>query len=268
MKRLTVSVILVCGSILLDSTGVAQSHWAKIDPVKYGEVKLNGRYFKNYLIDTKDLLISPLRWKSRDWIKASLVAGATLVIWNFDEEINQWVAANSTKTTGDLANAVEPMGNDRYLLPVATMIPLFAYGALGKNYKAKRASLLGLESYVITGLFTQILKHTIRRQRPYESNDSFPSGHSSSVFSIASVVASVYKDTKWVPPVVYSLASLTAISRLHNQAHWASDIFFGSAMGFFVGKSLVRFHQDKPSNLTFIPVVSSEASSIALLYQF
>ena len=268
MERLALLTYLTLGSILLDISAVAQNHRSKKDPVKYHEVKLNGTYLKDYLIDTKDLLISPLRWKTRDWIKASVVAGATLVIWNFDEDINQWVASKSTKTTGDLANAMEPIGNDRYLLPVATMIPLFVYGALGKNYKARKAALLGVESYVITGIFTQVLKHTVRRQRPHESNDSFPSGHASSVFSIASVVATIYKDKKWVPPVVYSLASLTAISRLHKQAHWASDIFFGSAMGYFIGKSLVRFHQDKESNLTVFPVVSIDANSIGIVYQF
>jgi len=238
------------------------------EPIKYGEMKLNGNYFKDYLVDTKDLVLSPLRWKKRDWITATAVAATTLLIWNFDDEINQWVSDRSTKTTGDLADIVEPIGNDHYFLPVASMIPLFAYGALGKNYQAKKTALLGFESYVITGLFTQVLKATVRRQRPHESNDSFPSGHSSSVFSIAAVVATMYKDTKWVPPVVYSLASLTAISRLNKQAHWASDIFFGSAIGFFIGKSIAKFHQDKPANLTFVPVVSTEGSSIAILYQF
>ncbi len=268
MKFRLISPTVVGIILLLDTTAFSQSLGIKRDPVKYGVTKFNGGYFKNCLVDTKDLLISPLRWKRTDWIKASLVAGATLVIWNFNEAINQWVAGNSTKTTGDLAALVEPIGNDRYLLPVAAMVPLFAFGAVGKNYKARKAALLGLESYLITGLFTQVLKHTVRRQRPYESNDSFPSGHSSSVFSIAAVMATVYKDTKWVPPVVYSLTSLTAISRLHKQAHWASDIFFGSAMGFFIGKSLVKFHREKPAKLSFVPLMSPEASSIAILYQF
>ncbi len=38
--------------------------------------------------------------------------------------------------------------------------------------------------------------------------------------------------------LVYSLATIAGFSRIHDNKHWASDIFIGSAIGYFVGKKI------------------------------
>jgi hypothetical protein len=61
----------------------------------------------------------------------------------------------------------------------------------------------------------------------------FPSGHSALAFSLAMVIASKYKGTV-IPIIAYITAVLTALSRVHDKKHWASDIFLGSVIGFFL----------------------------------
>ena len=137
-----------------------------------------------------------------------------------------------------------------------------------------------------TPVLTQVIKQVAHRHRPYQDNppnphvwdgpfswggdygtfgyNSFPSGHSSTAFSIATVIALEYWDTKWVPIVCFGLAGLTAAYRLAMNDHWASDVIFGSALGFAVG-SMVYFNTNK--KLQIIPV-SSTGIGATLIYNF
>ncbi|MGD2089397.1 MAG: phosphatase PAP2 family protein [Candidatus Aminicenantes bacterium] len=78
-----------------------------------------------------------------------------------------------------------------------------------------------------------------------DEKQSFPSGHSALAVSLAVVIASGYKGTV-IPVVAYGTAALTALSRVHDKKHCASDIFFGSVLGYFFPNSFLnvgmRFH--------------------------
>ena len=49
-----------------------------------------------------------------------------------------------------------------------------------------------------------------------------------------------YKDTKFVPIVAYSAATLIGLSRLTENAHWFSDILVGAALGYLCGRQVVN----------------------------
>jgi len=68
--------------------------------------------------------------------------------------------------------------------------------------------------------------------------DAFPSGHTATAFSIATVFATQYKDIKAIPVICYSTATLVGISRLTEHEHWASDVFVGGIMGYLCGNKL------------------------------
>jgi len=124
--------------------------------------------------------------------------------------------------------------------------------------KARETGFLGAEAIAHSQLLTLGLKYATQRERPldYHANqhggiaffrggDSFPSGHSSGSFALATVFAYEYgHDHKWVPFVSYGLASVVAASRMSAQKHWVSDIFVGSTMRFLVGRFVYRNHHD------------------------
>ena len=61
----------------------------------------------------------------------------------------------------------------------------------------------------------------------------------------------------------------TALSRVDDDKHWFSDVFFGGAVGFFVGTTIARYSPFlKPNNLTFVPFSSGGASGVGLAYKF
>jgi hypothetical protein len=80
------------------------------------------------------------------------------------------------------------------------------------------------------------------------SYDAFPSGHTATAFSIATVFATQYSDIKAVPILCYSAATAVGISRLTEHEHWASDVFVGALIGYLSGKQVVqnfrRIHPD------------------------
>jgi membrane-associated phospholipid phosphatase len=72
---------------------------------------------------------------------------------------------------------------------------------------------------------------------------SFPSGHATAAFSVASVFARRYRAShKWAPYVAYGLATAVAFSTVTQSSHYSSDVFLGSALGFAIGEFGVRHH--------------------------
>jgi membrane-associated phospholipid phosphatase len=142
---------------------------------------------------------------------------------------------------------------------------------------------MSLGSFVVSGIFTQVIKFSTHRHRPdagnsrgtwdgpgfSNSNLSFPSGHSSTAFSIATVIASEYNDIEFVPPLAYGIATLTALSRVNDNGHWASDVFLGSAIGYFTAKAVVNLHKYKENrNLSILPMTNGEYAGLVLTYKF
>jgi membrane-associated phospholipid phosphatase len=86
-----------------------------------------------------------------------------------------------------------------------------------------------------------------------DNHRSFPSGHATSAFAFAATVASEtqrwWPGSRWIiGPILYGGATLTGMSRIYNNAHWASDVMAGAALGTFTGIKVVRYQHSHPGN--------------------
>jgi membrane-associated phospholipid phosphatase len=97
---------------------------------------------------------------------------------------------------------------------------------------------------------------------------SFPSGHTACAFSVATIVADEYRDHPAIPVISYSIATLTGLSRINDNAHWASDVFFGAAIGYFTSKSLLARHPDNKKTWTVRPMTDGTTVGLAVSYHF
>lgn len=265
--------------------GTAQEEVETTGALTYSPDRFSFDYFKGYFIDTGKILTSPLRWEKKDWIKAGVVAGVTTGLYFADEHIRDFARRNQSSTGDFLANIGNRAGEATYLLP--PLGGLYLYGQFADDAKARKAALLTLESYAITGLFTQAIKLTAQRHRPLRGVDddikhsrkwdgptkgenmAFISGHTSSAFSMATVIADVYKDSAIVPPLAYGLATLTGLARVYSDAHWSSDVFVGAALGYFTGKAITHFHKDdKAKRVRIIPEISPSRTVLNVEYRF
>ena len=210
-------------------------------------LKLNKTYFKKYWDDTKLIVTSPFRWEGEDWKKFGFVAGATTALIIVDQPIHDGFSSlGSEKLDWFSSNLLEPFGAE-YSLAIAGSFAL--YGAVANDSKSFSTGLLAVESFVLSSLLVRVPKNIFGRRRPDSGQDispwdfegpfqahGFPSGHTTAVFSVATVIATQYADTKWVPVLSYSVASLAGLSRVYDNRHWFSDVFAGAALGFAVGK--------------------------------
>ncbi len=110
--------------------------------------------------------------------------------------------------------------------------------------RAMRLSLaLGVESAVVNGP----VKSMFRRSRPVHVGDrphhlrmpltsSFPSGHASSAFLAAHLLA----DRTRGGGLWYVLAGVVATSRVHVRIHHASDVVGGAVLGLALGEVVRR----------------------------
>ncbi|GAC1470051.1 MAG: phosphatase PAP2 family protein [Desulfuromonadaceae bacterium] len=243
--------------------------------------RITGEYVKEYFIDTGKILASPLNWERSDWLKTGLVIGATSGLFFADTDIKNFAQRNQSSTGHNFAAVGNALGNPLYTLPPLGLF--YLYGHLNEDPKARRASLLAVESLAISGAFTWTVKMAAQRARPETgepsttwngprlkaADTSFPSGHTTAAFSIASVLAEEYGNNPFVPPIAYGLATLTAFARIYDNKHWASDAFFGAAIGYFVGKTVVRYHtalSDTP--LKILPTVSQQGFGMMAEYRF
>ena len=101
-----------------------------------------------------------------------------------------------------------------------------------------------------TPLSCYALKAGIDRTRPNGQGYSFPSGHTSSAFTVAPILASRFGWKVGVP--AYGLAAVTALGRIEDNNHFASDVIAGATLGVIVGESVAhhgaKFHM--PGHVT------------------
>lgn len=135
-----------------------------------------------------------------------------------------------------------------------TLVPLVAgyygFGVITDHAKAREIGVLGTESLLDSLIVAGVLKEVFRRDRPdghdpgefWAGGTSFPSGHAIQVWSIASLISHEYKHQPVVSIVAYSLAAVVSVSRVAAQKHFASDIFVGGTMGWFIGRYVYETH--------------------------
>jgi hypothetical protein len=261
--------------LLVESDPSDSSKGKEVNPY---EVKPNLRYLASYWHDTKAVVVSPFHWKGRDFLKAGITLGITGALYTVDQQIKDWSQENRNEASDKVANFFEPLGNGRYLM--ITSGAVFLTGVLIKSKRAQKAGLLILESQLINGILGQAMKISASRHRPrdgaaYNEWDgpnlkpysSFPSGHAQTVFAFSTAIATVYADYKWVPPICYGVAALTSISRINDNAHWTSDVFLGSVLGYFITKTVVNRHVNKENPaLSVIPMVGGNYSGVKISY--
>jgi len=239
---------------------------------------IDKQYLKSYLTDSRDIVISPVRWNTYQWIGVAAVVGTTVLLFSQDEEIQKWVQGNRTPALDNVSATIfEPIGSGLYTLPALGI--LYGCGLIWRNDRAKITALKGVEAYLLAGVASQIIKHLTHRHRPNQDIPpdpgawegpfrgfdftSFPSGHAAAAFAVATVIATSYQQTIWVPILCYSLATGTALSRVYDNNHWASDVVFGAAIGFAIGKLVVRNER----RLKVLPV-SPAGPGISIVYTF
>jgi hypothetical protein len=110
----------------------------------------------------------------------------------------------------------------------------------------KRLGWAVLTALLVSAFVVNVLKLALQLPRPTpRSSYGFPSGDSGTAFSFAVVIATALPS---LAPLVFSLATLAAISRLYFRAHYVVDVLGGAVIGIVCGTYFARrILQEQPA---------------------
>ena len=115
-----------------------------------------------------------------------------------------------------------------------------------KNTAYRRINVMAQATFY-AGITTMILKRIVNQRRPNSENrHSFPSGHTTTAFAFASVVAMEH-DWYWGVGA-YSLATVVGLSRIHDNAHFLHDVVMGATIGSAFGVAMSKLSKQKSNN--------------------
>ena len=142
------------------------------------------------------------------------------------------------------------LGNTAPLLAISGTV--YVGGRWRQNDKVAHLGMDLLQALALNNALVQTLKYTTRRERPDGSGrTSFPSGHASDTFAVATALE---RHLGWKGAVpAYAFSSYVAMSRLHDNRHYLSDVVFGATVGIIAGRTVTRHGREYPVTVTAIP---------------
>ena len=124
-------------------------------------------------------------------------------------------------------------------------------GRAKNDSRARETGLLSAEAMINSIIVEGALKEITQRARPldgiersefFDGGSSFPSGHSTQAWAVATVIANEYKHRPAVQIAAYGIASAISVARFTGHKHYISDVVAGSALGYGIGKFVFKAH--------------------------
>ncbi len=231
--------------------------------------------------DIKYEATAPSRWDSQDkkdiGLAALAVAGTAIFI---DRPVRDFMRRQTPDNA--FLNNIQNFGQN---WAPGVMGGFYVAGLVAGNDKSVYVAEDLVTASMISATINQTLKVSVNRYRPRDNklsdnyqgytglnnNSSFPSGHTTEAFTLASVIASSYDDP-WVAYGVYSVAGMVGIARMYLDAHWASDVVASAFIGTWVGKGIVSHNNslrsNKKNSVSIIPDVAPGYTGVRIVGKF
>jgi hypothetical protein len=201
--------------------------------------------------DTKATVSAPGDWTGSQWGKAGLCAAAVLgTALLLDRPVDDAMARSTSPSRDRLArNLAKPGGTPGLVLMGAGYV---GFSLLGWEESRSVVVDMGIAT-VLAQAAVLPLKFAAGRSRPdegegahhfvpFSSRESFPSGHTTQAFAMASALAARC-DSPWVGVCAYGAAGLVGLARLEARQHFASDVVTGAILGTAIGRFVVHTNQ-------------------------
>ncbi len=171
-----------------------------------------------------------------------IAGGASFAI---HDKLDDRVAANTRRHPnrwGKGSDALAAVGNPGHQF--AAITGLYAYSLATQDVEAHELSRTLFDALALTGASTVLLKVATNTRAPNGQPDfaggAFPSGHVSSSVAFAAVLDEYYGHRIGIP--AYVLSGLVAWERIDDREHDLSDVVFGAALGYVIGRTVASRH--------------------------
>lgn len=241
--------------------------------------------------DVKYVFTAPANWKKEEWVNlgwATLAVVGTSVI--ADRPVRDFMCKQSKMsscpgagTNAEVKNStLTTIENFGQTYALGVMGGFYLVGVISDNEKSVQVSQDLVAASLSSALVNQSIKVIANRSRPRDNqgtgdfkgftglnnNSSFPSGHTTEAFTLASVIASHYEET-WVGVTAYSVAGLVGVARMYHDAHFASDVVASALIGTFVGKSIVKHNSTlRTGKVVLLPMIGPDFAGVQVVGNF
>ncbi|MEG8945683.1 phosphatase PAP2 family protein [Rosettibacter firmus] len=222
----------------------------------------------------------PINWDKNDFLKLSIIGAGTFVTMQIDQQIRNEYLKDRSYNKSFPINFGKQWGEIYTTAIIGSAFGL--HGIIGNNNSTKRIGFEIFQSAFYSGIITQILKISLGRARPFTNNGSkfykpftlfnddfhsLPSGHATLAFSLSTILSN-NTDSKILKVIFYIPAVLTATSRVYQDNHWASDVFLGAAIGYFVGEWVHSIHKESNNSNQILELRSDNSNWIIIKINF
>lgn len=175
--------------------------------------------------------------KSCSWLLATLIA-LSCTSQSLDYKIMMEVNCNRQTS---LDKSFQFISNSNMYITAGMPFALLGTGLLSHDKNLIKMGECAAISFAISSISTYALKNIVKRERPFVAHSdivklsngggmSFPSGHTSAAFSMATSIA--LDNKQWyIRTGVFTYACLVGYSRVHLGVHYPSDVLAGAVVG-------------------------------------
>jgi len=189
--------------------------------------------------DELHIVKAPFRFDASTMKWNALAVGSTGILIAKDESVlhqvpPSWHTASINISNGTLCGLGATAGG------------IFVTGLISHDEHATDTGIRSAEAAIDSLILYSVLKPVLARQRPYTgagegkffsgnwTSGSFPSGHSTLAWTLATVVAHEYPN--WpMRLLMYGAAAAVSTTRVTAGVHFPADVFSGAVIGFGVG---------------------------------
>ena len=262
------------GSVLLLSLALTTPTWAQ-EAVPSEQPTLSGTDLSRFIPDTvsaedgrRTLGSLPANlgrsfigvFSSENLTPLMIGAAATATAAPFDSHVQDGLLGQAPGAS----QAASTAGGFSVIAPAT--LGLFMAGRFAHDGRFRAFSYDAGQAVIVNGVYTGILKKAVKRQRPDASDTlSFPSGHSSTAFALATVADRHYGWKVGLPS--YLGASAIALSRISNNKHYLTDVLAGATIGVICGRTVVRTNGEpvgRQRQLSLFPVTDPQGTGVGV----
>ncbi|PKL81644.1 MAG: hypothetical protein CVV24_14210 [Ignavibacteriae bacterium HGW-Ignavibacteriae-3] len=227
------------------------------EPTLPDSIKVNKYNFAQFANETWGFIKQPTKWDGGDYLKLGMLGAATFLVMQTDEPIRRFLNLDK-KYAKSVPIEFGDVWGELYFTEI--LFGGFSIYALYSGDKTSHKIAFEIaQATLYTFLINGSLKYIIGRARPYleqgnqvyspfskydnPDHQSIPGGHTGITMALTTVLSRNAKPL-WLKILAYVPAGLSVIGRVYLDRHWASDVFFGGAIGYFAATWAVDQHEN------------------------
>ena len=223
------------------------------------------------------ILTSPARLNRHGLLVTGGLLAVGGVLYAYDDEIYQTFIRNRGdpvyEAVLDVGRWAEPVGFMGNTNPI--YVATYVVGSAAGIEPLQEISLQILESHIIAGGLRNLGRLLIGRRRPFEDKGprffeinggtSFPSGHTSVVFELATILSHHVRSTPFTV-LAFAVATTVALERVDSNTHWPSDVYLAAVSGHLIARTVVERHEQR--SWALVPTAGSGGVGFRVFWGF